>query len=206
MRSQVTSLPSVTIPNSVTNIGDYAFNFCTSLTNVTLGTNVTSIGEAAFYSCTSLTSITIPNSVTNIGAAAFANTSLSAITVDALNPAYSSVAGVLFNKSTNTLIEFPGGKGGGSYTIPNNVTSIGSWAFDYCTNLTSVTIPTSVTNIGDGAFNYCTSLISSISKATPPVLVVRMCSPVTPMRPSITCRGPRVGLPSPPILVFQPWS
>ena len=165
-----TSLHSVTIPNSVTNIGDYAFSFCTSLTNLTLGTNVASIGEAAFYSCTSLTSITIPNSVTNIGAAAFANTSLSAITVDALNPAYSSVAGVLFNKSTNTLIEFPGGKGGGSYTISTNVTSIGSWAFDSCTNLASITIPNSVTNLGDGAFYYCTNLISVYFQSNAPSL------------------------------------
>ena len=65
-----TNLTSITIPNSVTNIGT-AFNGCLSLTNVTIGTGVTSIGNEAFAFCTNLTSITIPNSVTSIGSEAF---------------------------------------------------------------------------------------------------------------------------------------
>ena len=68
--------------------------------------------------------------------------------MDALNSVYSSVDGVLFNKSQTTLIQYPGGKAG-SYTIPNSVTSIGDYAFSGCTSLTSVTIPNSVTSIGD---------------------------------------------------------
>ena len=92
------------------------------------GLPVTSIGNGAFANCTSLTSVTIPNSVTSIGGRAFSGcTSLSAITVEALNSFYSSVNGVLFNKSQTTLIQYPGGKAG-SYTIPNSVTSIGSFA------------------------------------------------------------------------------
>ncbi|MFR6424693.1 MAG: leucine-rich repeat domain-containing protein [Oscillospiraceae bacterium] len=55
-----TSLTSVTIPDSVTSIGEYAFSGCTSLTSVTIPDSVTSIGECAFYECTSLTSVTIP--------------------------------------------------------------------------------------------------------------------------------------------------
>jgi hypothetical protein len=82
-----------------------------------------------------------------------------AIAVDALNPAYCSVDGVLFNKSKTMLIQFPGGKSG-SYTIPNSVASIWYQAFDFCTNLTNVTIPNSVTNIGDLAFDFCTQLTS----------------------------------------------
>jgi len=79
--------------------------------------------------------------------------------VDALNSAYSSADGVLFNKHQTVLIQYPGGKAGG-YTIPNTVTSIGIDGFHSCTNLTSVTIPNSLTSIGDRAFAYCTSLAS----------------------------------------------
>src|SRR5450756_889581 len=82
----------------------------------------------------------IPNSVTTIGSYAFSGcTSLSAITVDALNFFYSSLDGVLFNKSQTTLIQCPGGKAGG-YTVPNGVTSIGSSAFSGCTSMSAITV------------------------------------------------------------------
>jgi hypothetical protein len=77
--------------------------------------------------------------------------------VGVLNSVYSSFAGVLFNKGTNTLIQCPGGKAGG-YTIPNSVTSVGSSAFSYCTKLTVITIPDSVTSIGSSAFSWCSGL------------------------------------------------
>ena len=64
-------LTSVSIPNSVTSIGNNVFYGCTSLTSVTIGNSVTSISEYAFYGCIGLTSVTIPNSVTSIGVYAF---------------------------------------------------------------------------------------------------------------------------------------
>ncbi len=67
-----TGLTSVTIPNSVTSIGDGAFSDCSGLTSVTIPDSVTSIGDYAFSSCTGLTSVTIPDSVTSIGDGAFA--------------------------------------------------------------------------------------------------------------------------------------
>ena len=68
-------LTSVTIPNSVTSIGYGAFYNCSGLTSVTIGNSVTSIGYGAFSGCSGLTSVTIPNSVTYIGKYAFYNCS-----------------------------------------------------------------------------------------------------------------------------------
>jgi hypothetical protein len=76
------SLTSLTIPNNVTNIGEWAFDGCSSLTTATIGNRVTTIPTLAFAGCTRLTSLTIPNSVTSLGSYAFDNdTSLTNITI-----------------------------------------------------------------------------------------------------------------------------
>ncbi|CAL1131578.1 unnamed protein product [Cladocopium goreaui] len=65
--SGCSSLTSLTIPESVTQIGDGAFRYCTSLTSLTIPKSVTQIGDHAFTGCSSLKSLTIPDSVTQIG-------------------------------------------------------------------------------------------------------------------------------------------
>ena len=155
------SQTSYTIPDSVTSIGDWAFDGCTRLTSITIPNSVTSIGDDAFWGCTGLTSITIPNSVTSIGYNAFRDcTGLTSINVASGNNYYSGINGVLFNKKKTELIRYPEEKSQTSYTIPNSVTSIGDWAFDGCTRLTSITIGNSVTSIGRTAFQGCTGLTS----------------------------------------------
>jgi hypothetical protein len=197
------SLSSVTIPTSVTSIGDNAFQN-TALTSFTIPAGVISIGNQTFANCIALASVTIPGTVTSIGEESFGNTALTSVTipggltsigdgafiycanltaiiVEANNPAYSSVAGVLFNKNQTILVAYPGGITG-NYTIPNSVTTLELNAFDACNltgitipssitsipsyefqnsaNLTSITINGSVTSIGDHAFTSCPSLTS----------------------------------------------
>ncbi len=134
------------------------------------GLPVAAIGGGAFARCSSLTSVTIPSGVTNIGngdvtglgfndyLAVFSGcVTLEAITVDTLNPVYSSLDGVLFDKGQSTLIAYPPAKAGG-YSIPSGVTSI-DWAFCQCYNLTNVNIPSSVTSL-NGPFYECPALAS----------------------------------------------
>ncbi len=136
----------VAIPDSVTSIGDSAFEFCDGLTSVTIPDSVTSIGGWAFQGCSGLTSVTIPDSVTSIGYGAFSDCSgLTSVTIpDSVTSIGSSA--------------FSGCSGLTSVTIPDSVTSIGDWAFSGCSGLTSVTIPDSVTSIGYGAFDGCSGL------------------------------------------------
>ena len=163
-------LTSVTLQAGLTSIGDYAFYLCSGLTSVTLPTSLTSIGNGAFAGCGGLASVAIPKNVTSIGAFAFVMCNgLNAITVDAANPNYSSLDGVLFNKLRSTLVQWPGNK---SFVgaLPASVTSIGSGAFAFCTRLTSVTLPTAVTSIGDYAFQGCSGLTSIVFMGNAPTL------------------------------------
>ena len=154
------SLASIVMGNRLTGIGDNAFYACSGLADVSVPNSVVSIGDSAFGYCSSLTNVRIPNTATSIGKEAFVFCArLTGITVDPSNFAYSSVAGVLFDKSQTTLVACPEGKTG-VYTIPDSVTHIGSWAFGYCSNLTAITIPDSVNSIGTNAFGYCTRLTS----------------------------------------------
>ena len=142
----------LTIGDSVTKIGNYAFSGCSSLTSITIPDSVTSIGDYAFEGCSSLTSVTIPNSVTTIGSYAFSGCTGELI----IN---SKIVETNYSSSSN----YDGWHEGSNFTkltIGDSVTKIGNYAFYGCSSLTSVTIPDSVTSIGESAFSGCSSLKS----------------------------------------------
>ena len=143
-----TNLKQITIPSSVTSLGNSCFRDCTGLTSITIPSSVTSLGTYCFYGCTGLTSITIPSSVTSIRHNCFYNcTSLTSITIP---------SGVT---SLGTYC-FRGCTGLTSITIPSSVTSLGSGCFRDCTGLTSITIPSGVTSLGTDCFYGCSNLVS----------------------------------------------
>jgi hypothetical protein len=164
-----TRLTDITIPASVTSIGNYAFSgtdvdvppytIPMGLTTVTFasGSQLQTIGERAFYQCTGLTSINIPASVTSIGAYAFYNTAWFNNKSDGIVYVNKVLYAYRGTMSANTVIS----------GIQADTTAICGGAFSGCTGLTGITIPASVTEIGgdvsvynNGAFSGCTNLTS----------------------------------------------
>ncbi len=183
-RNLIKQMITVEIPDTVTEIGSYAFYEWRNLENVVMSKKITKIGESAFSGCSSLASITIPGSVTSIGKDAFWNCGgLTSITI---SDGVTSIGyEAFFGCSSLTSI-----------TIPDSVTSIGNGAFYGCRSLTSIDvlennknyssvsgvlfnkdkteiitypngkintsyeIPNSVTSIGQSAFGNCRGLTS----------------------------------------------
>jgi hypothetical protein len=150
-------IPATILGKPVTSIGIRAFFDCYRLKSITLPNSLTSIGDDAFMGC-GFASIYIPSRVTSIGDDVFyACDALKTITVDARNPSYSSVNGLLFNRQKTRFIHCPKAKTG-SIKLPGTVITIGDFACFECWHLTSVTIPDGVISIGNQAFRDCSGL------------------------------------------------
>lgn len=156
------NLTSITFPTNaeITTIGKGAFQNALALTGIELPTSVTTIEESAFNSCQNLKEIKIPAQTNNISPQAFQFCGkLKSFTVDEANQTYSSVDGFLLSKDKHTLISFPPGKADTYYTLlPPTIERIGDYAFYYNKDLENITLPENVTSIGQYAFDKCAKL------------------------------------------------
>lgn len=179
------SLVSVNINYGITSISCEMFIGCTQLANINIPTSVTTIESCAFEECTSITDFLIPDSVTSIGHYAFCNcTNLKYVNVGAGVTYIGHNAFHNCNQVETMILPFAGGSANESTYlgyifgapdemqnetyVPSNLKnvvvtqSVGDYAFNCCTNLTSVTILPGVTSIGANAFHACSALSSVI--------------------------------------------
>ena len=176
------NLTSINIPAKVTAIGNYAFAECSNLSAINIPDGVSRISDGCFADCNKLSSIILPKHITHLGKESFARTSLTRIDipadvisiggaafagcdklafikVDLNNKKYCSTAGgVLYSKDGKYILQYPAGKTGTLYTIPEGVVRVGSYSFAGCQNLTKITIPNSCSSVGYGAFYECLKL------------------------------------------------
>ena len=176
-----TSIRSVVVESGITSIAHIAFTGCENLTTVSLPDTVEEIGCCAFQQCKNLQSITLPKGLTTLGNDAFYLCSaLQSITVPTGNVNFKSKDGVLFSADEKTLLYYPAGNPRTAYTVPQSVSSlapkafagnrltaltlpdslrtIGRYAFLCSAALTGIDLPNGVTTLGDEAFQQCAAL------------------------------------------------
>ncbi len=155
-KSQISSFDELRFFTNLRSIGKNAF-YKSTVQSITLPEGITELEEYAFLNCSSLTSINIPARVREVKQNALSRcTSMTTITVDEDNGAFCSISGVLFSKDKTTLIQFPAAKAS-TYTVPDGTKIIARDAF-YQSKLESVILPSSLETLEYDAFGACRNL------------------------------------------------
>lgn len=135
-----TGITSVSLPSTLTKIGDYSFSWCTGMTSVSIPSNVVQIGKNAFESCRKLTAVTLPDGVATLGDSAFYD--CRQLTSVILGSGITAIGPTVFNQCSSLT----------NISIPKSVTRIDRYAFADCRSLEKVSIPSSVSSIDSSAF------------------------------------------------------
>lgn len=176
-------IKQITIPDTVTEIGNSAFNVCEQLASIALPSGLQKISSTMLAGCRSLTSITIPEAVTEIGSQAFANSGLTSITIPSTVTTLGSEAFARCESLTSidiqaNVTEIPDNFAANcpltSLTLPNTLQTIEALAFSTVSEfqVTELTIPASVISIGNYAFagNNANQMTLTVLPTTPPTL------------------------------------
>ena len=156
------NLTAITLPAGLTHIGDCAFLECKKPTAITLPATLMHIGCRAFSGCENLTAITLPASLTHIGDSAFSSTGIRSVVNH--SPHFSFQDGCLMDAQGKRLISFLSDKA--KVSLPDGLTHIGDWAFEGCENLTAITLPYGLSHIGNLPFIGCKNLTAITLPAT----------------------------------------
>jgi hypothetical protein len=153
------TLEVVVIPETVKEIGNMAFANCDKLKSVTVPDNVTKLGSSCFSDCRRLEYAFIGAGVIAIGESPFLRSpALTEIRVSENNQKYRSEDGVLLTKDGRAVISYPAGKVTEEYSIPEGVAVIATSAFWGAEALVKLSMPDTLTHIGNFAFQYCKNL------------------------------------------------
>lgn len=150
------NVETIDFNNTVSEIGDNAFKNCSNLKKIVLTNNLKYIGKDAFYKCGALTNISFSYKLRQVCEGAFAGCNNLNISVESYNAYYSADSNVLYNKDKTKIIA--SGKVSDTITIPNTVTEIAPSAFEGNNNLKKVYFGKNNPLIGENSFADCSNL------------------------------------------------